>query len=108
MEHTALTQLENVSNLPCVLRAVALPDLHAGKSPVGIAVETQGVFYPHLIGNDIGCGMSLFETYCAMRKFKQERFVTRLNHIRALEDLPCGNPCPEEAHHLVIARAGRT
>jgi len=97
MEHTALTQLENVSNLPGVVRAVGLPDLHAGKSPVGIAVETQGILYPHLIGNDIGCGMGLFGVSCTKRKFKQERFVTRLNNIRALEDLPCTNPFPEES-----------
>ena len=97
MEHTALTQLENVSNLPGVVRVVGLPDLHAGKSPVGIAAETEGILYPHLIGNDIGCGMGLFETNCSMRKFKQERFVTKLNHIRALEDLPCTNPYPEES-----------
>lgn len=95
MEHTALTQLESVSNLPGVVRAVGLPDLHAGKSPVGITVESEGVLYPHLIGNDIGCGMGLFETNCSLRKFKQERFVTKLNHIRALEDLPCSNPYPE-------------
>ena len=97
MEHTALTQLENVSNLPGVIRAVGLPDLHAGKSPVGIVVETNDIIYPHLIGSDIGCGMGLFETNCSLRKFKQERFVTRLNHIRALEDLPCENPFPEES-----------
>ena len=97
MEHTALTQLENVSNLAGVVRAVGLPDLHAGKNPVGIAIETEGVLYPHLIGNDIGCGMGLFETNCAMRKFKQDRFVSRLNNIRALEDLPCENPFPEES-----------
>ena len=97
MEHTALTQLENVSSLPGVTRTVGLPDLHAGKSPVGIAVKTEGVLYPHLIGNDIGCGMGLFETNCTMRKFKQDRFVTKLNNIRALEDLPCENPFPEES-----------
>ena len=97
MEHTAITQLENVSNLSGVVRAVGLPDLHAGKSPIGIAVETQGRFYPHLIGNDIGCGMGLYETNCTLRRFKQERFVTRLNHIRALEDLPTANPYPEES-----------
>lgn len=97
MEHTALTQLENVASLPGVIRAVGLPDLHAGKSPIGIAVETEGVFYPHLIGNDIGCGMGLFATNALLRKYKQERFLTRLNHIRALEDLPTTNPYPEES-----------
>ena len=97
MEHTAIRQLTDVSNLTGVTRAVGLPDLHAGKHPVGIAVETDGILYPHLIGNDIGCGMGLFETNCAIKKYKQDRFVTKLNHIRALEDLPCENPYPEES-----------
>lgn len=97
MEHTAIRQLETVGMLSGVVRAVGLPDLHAGKNPVGIAVETVGVIYPHLIGNDIGCGMGLFETNCPQKKFKQNRFATRLNHIRALEDLPTANPYFEES-----------
>jgi len=96
IESTALSQLSAVSNLPCVTRTVGLPDLHAGKSPVGIAAETMGIIYPHLIGNDIGCGMSLFETHCPLRKFKQERYVQRLNHIRALADIPSPSPYPED------------
>lgn len=97
MEQTAINQLDQVAALPGVLRAVGLPDLHAGKSPIGIAVETEGRVYPHLIGNDIGCGMGLFSTGIGLRRYKQERFVTRLNHIRALEDLPTENPYPEES-----------
>ena len=96
MESTALSQLSAVASLSGVTQAVGLPDLHAGKSPVGIAVEAQGILYPHLIGNDIGCGMSLFETHCPLRKYKQERFVQRLNNIRALEDIPVHNPYPED------------
>jgi release factor H-coupled RctB family protein len=95
IEHTATAQLEKVAELGGVIKAVGLPDLHAGKIPVGIAVQTEGIVYPHLIGGDIGCGMGLFETSCALRKFKQERFVTKLNHIRALEDIPTNNPYQE-------------
>jgi release factor H-coupled RctB family protein len=97
IEHTAKTQLEHVSNLPGVVRAVGLPDLHAGKNPVGIAVETDDILYPHLIGNDIGCGMGLFETPIALKKYKQEKMVSRLNHIRALEDVVAENPFDEES-----------
>lgn len=79
------------------MRAVGLPDLHAGKTPVGIAVETEGRIYPRLIGNDIGCGMGLFQTNCALCKYKQDKFVTKLNHIRALEDIPTENPYEEES-----------
>jgi release factor H-coupled RctB family protein len=97
MEHTALSQLDAVSMLPGVIRAVGLPDLHAGKTPVGIAVESQGRIYPYLVGNDIGCGMGFFETHVSLRKYKQDKFVSRLNHIRALEDIPAENPYPEES-----------
>ena len=41
---------------------VGLPDLHPGKTPVGAVVITENVIYPHLIDNDIGCGMSMFMT----------------------------------------------
>lgn len=97
MEHTAVAQLEKIAALHGVIKAVGLPDLHAGTMPVGLAVQTQGIIYPHLIGGDIGCGMGLFETNCALRKFKQDRFVTKLNHIRALEDIPTNNPYQEQS-----------
>ena len=97
MEHTAITQLKTIAQLQGVIRAIGLPDLHPGQIPVGMVVETQKRLYPHLIGNDIGCGMELFETNCTLRKFKQNRFVTKLNHIRALEDLPTQNPYLEES-----------
>ncbi|WP_227822739.1 RtcB family protein [Clostridioides sp. ZZV14-6345] len=52
-----------MSNLDGILRVVGLPDLHAGKIPVGLAVETRNIIYPHIIGNDIGCGITLFNFY---------------------------------------------
>ena len=62
VEQAAKDQLAGVSRLPGVVKTVGLPDLHPGKTPVGMAGLSQGLFYPHLIGNDIGCGMSLFST----------------------------------------------
>ena len=36
------------------------PDFHPGlPAPVGVVLEAQGFVLPHMIGNDIGCGMSL-------------------------------------------------
>ena len=61
-----------------------------------MAVLSQGLFYPHLIGNDIGCGMSLFSTGVRRARFKVERCVTRLNSIRELSDVPSGNPYEED------------
>lgn len=96
IEQAAKDQLRGVSKLPGVMRTVGLPDLHPGKSPVGIAVLSQGRFYPHLIGNDIGCGMSLFDTGVKLKKFRQDKWVTRLNYVRELRDIKTSNPYDEE------------
>jgi release factor H-coupled RctB family protein len=95
IEQPAVEQLKAVAALPGVIRTVGLPDLHPGKTPVGVAIETDGVVYPHIIGNDIGCGMGLFETNCRVKKFKQDRFFKKLNDIKSLRDLPAENPFPE-------------
>ena len=97
IEQAAKDQLRGVANLPGVERVVGLPDLHPGKTPVGMAVLSKGRFYPHLIGNDIGCGMSLFATGVKKKKFRMEQWVTRLNSIRELSDLLTVNPYEEES-----------
>lgn len=106
MEHTALQQLDAVAQLPGVTRVVALPDLHAGVTPIGITVETEGVIYPYLIGGDIGCAMSLYGTGVPLRRFKQERFVTRLNRIQSLEGIPAPNLLQEQSPMLHLGTIG--
>ncbi|MBS6951856.1 MAG: RNA ligase RtcB family protein [Enterocloster asparagiformis] len=96
VEQAAKDQLAGVSRLAGVVRTVGLPDLHPGKTPVGMAVLSRERFYPHLIGNDIGCGMSLFSTGTRRKRFKTERCVTRLNSIRELGDILWENPYEEE------------
>lgn len=95
IEHTAIMQFNALSELNGVVKAVGLPDLHAGKSPIGVAVVTEGVIYPHIIGNDIGCGIGLFKTGIDRKKFKMDRWVTKLNHIRELGDIETVNPYEE-------------
>ncbi len=97
IEHTAVTQLNALAELDGVIQAVGLPDLHAGKSPIGVAVETKKVIYPHIIGNDIGCGMGLFKTGIQKKKFKIDYWVTKLNYIRELADLETINPYKEQS-----------
>lgn len=95
IEHTAVMQLNKLAQLNGVVKAVGLPDLHAGKSPIGVAVITKDIIYPHIIGSDIGCGMALFKTGIDKKKFKMDRWVSRLNHIRELGDLETINPYEE-------------
>ena len=95
LEYTAITQLDALANLDNAIQVVGLPDLHAGKTPIGLALVTENKIYPHIIGNDIGCGMSLYSTDIEKRKLKLDRWVMRLNHIRKLADIETINPYDE-------------
>jgi len=80
VEGEAIRQLEAASRLPGMRSAIGLPDLHPGKgAPVGAAFASEGLFYPFLVGNDIGCGMGLWELELHTRKAKPERWAARLD-----------------------------
>lgn len=87
IEGEALRQLEMTANLPGMRRAVGLPDLHPGKGiPIGAAFLSAGVLYPHLVGNDIGCGMGLWQTEIASSKFKLDKSVKKLTGFEEVWD----------------------
>ena len=88
MEGNAINQAHEVAKLDGVQRVVAMPDLHVGKTPVGVVTVTAGRIYPHLIGTDIGCGMSIFSTGIETKKVKIDRWVSRLNTIKTLSVVP--------------------
>lgn len=96
IEYNAITQFKNISQLDGVVESVALPDLHAGiKSPIGIVLKTYKKIYPHIIGNDIGCGMGLFKTEISLKQYNQKRFINKLNNINNLCDIETINPYDE-------------
>ncbi len=79
IEGEALRQLEHTAALPGMRAAVGMPDLHPGRgNPVGAAFASVGVFYPHLVGSDIGCGMALFALDRPRHKAKRDKIVQRL------------------------------
>ena len=82
IEQQAVDQLHATAALPGIARAVGLPDLHAGRGiPVGAAFWSSSHAYPHLIGNDIGCGMALWQTDMAAAKFKLDKAVRKLTDL---------------------------
>ncbi len=86
VESEAIEQLKLVSELEGVQQAIGLPDIHSG--PVGVTIATQKIIYPHLIGNDVGCGMALFQTDLKKSKIKRDKWVRKLS---GLEDSYDGN-----------------
>lgn len=96
LEQAAVNQLNHISTLPGVVKAVGLPDLHPGKPPVGAAIVTEGIIYPHLIGNDIGCGMAMFMTDIEKKKLKLERLIKKVEGLGNLREISLPEPEYEE------------
>ena len=84
LEGNAVRQLETTARLPAMRRVAGMPDLHAGRGyPIGAAFFSVGRFYPALIGGDIGCGMTFWQTDISAAKTKPAKLAKRLGSIDA-------------------------
>jgi release factor H-coupled RctB family protein len=79
IEGNAIQQLDKVAELEGVKSVVGLPDLHSG--PVGMAMASAGILYPHLAGNDVGCGLGLWQTDVLARKAKRDKWAKKLSGL---------------------------
>nr|WP_321444663.1 RNA ligase RtcB family protein [uncultured Cohaesibacter sp.] len=99
IEGTAEDQLRLVSAMDGVEHVAAFPDLHPGKfGPVGCAILSSRL-YPHLIGNDIGCGMSLYALDLPAHAIKLDKAS------KNLRQLPCPASEEEKEHYSVRLEA---
>jgi release factor H-coupled RctB family protein len=87
IESNAVDQLKKIATLKGIIKAVGLPDLHVGKTPVGASYMTEDIIYPHIIGNDIGCGIGLFSTGIKKSKFKIDKTMKKLEKLSSLENI---------------------
>ena len=87
IESIAIDQLRSISQLSGVLEAVGMPDLHAGKTPNGAVYLTQDILYPHIIGNDIGCGIALFDTSLKAHRFNVQKTKKQFDQYDQLSDI---------------------
>ena len=82
LEDAALQQAKTTSQLPGMQRMVGLPDLHPGRGyPVGAAFFSSGRFYPALVGNDIGCGMALWQTDILVGKARLDKLDKQIGNL---------------------------
>lgn len=77
MESNAITQLKSISNFNGMRKIFGMPDLHPGKIPVGVSFITEDILYPHIIGSDIGCGMSFFSTSINKNKINFDKLIKK-------------------------------
>lgn len=82
IESKAIQQLQITANLPNMVSVVGMPDLHPGRGyPIGAAFFSAKRFYPALVGNDIGCGMSLFQTDIKRTKVNLDKLEKQLSEM---------------------------
>lgn len=87
MEDAALAQLLTTSQLEGMRRVAGMPDLHPGRGyPVGAAFFSVGRFYPALVGNDIGCGMALWQTDLKAASVSLDKLDRRVGNIDGAMD----------------------
>ena len=90
IDSRSIETLENITKFKGVKKVVGLPDLSVGRVPNGMAVLVEDRIYPHLIGGDIGCGMSLFQSSVKKSKLKVDKFEKRLKKIDTLDEVSLG------------------
>ncbi|KAF1050715.1 MAG: RNA-splicing ligase RtcB [Stenotrophomonas maltophilia] len=82
IEGNAIQQLETTARLPGMHQVAGMPDLHPGRGyPIGAAFFSCGRLYPALVGNDIGCGMALWQTDLALAKLNLDKLEKRLGNL---------------------------
>ncbi|MBB1507446.1 RNA ligase RtcB family protein [Pseudoalteromonas sp. SG41-1] len=82
IEGLAIQQLIKTSELNGMQRVAGMPDLHPGRGyPIGAAFFTTNKIYPALVGNDIGCGMALWQTTAKVAKVNLDKLAKKFTHI---------------------------
>jgi len=82
MDDAAIAQLVTTSQLEGMQRVAGMPDLHPGRGyPVGAAFFSSNKFYPALVGNDIGCGMALWQTELRASAVQLDKLEKRVGNI---------------------------
>lgn len=82
IEGLALQQLIKTSELVGMQRVAGMPDLHPGRGyPIGAAFFTTNKIYPALVGNDIGCGMALWQTSAKVSKVNLDKLAKKFEHV---------------------------
>ncbi len=82
IEGLAIQQLLKTSQLTDMSYVAGMPDLHPGRGyPIGAAFFTTRKIYPALVGNDIGCGMSLWQTSAKVSKVNLDKLAKKFIHI---------------------------
>lgn len=103
IEDKALQQLHTTAQLPGMRQVVGMPDLHPGRGyPVGAAFFSTEVIYPALVGNDIGCGMALWQTDLSSKRLNLDKLEKKIGNI----DRPLDEHWDQDLAQLALPASG--
>ncbi|MGF1704502.1 RNA ligase RtcB family protein [Enterovibrio baiacu] len=84
IEGLAIQQLIKTSELAGMIAVAGMPDLHPGRGyPIGAAFFSDTKVYPALVGNDIGCGMALWQSSLNLSKVNVDKLAKKLQHVES-------------------------
>jgi release factor H-coupled RctB family protein len=84
IDDVAIQQLLKTSELKHMDSVAGMPDLHPGRGyPIGAAFFSYKQMYPALVGNDIGCGMSFWQTHTKISKININKWSKKLKTIES-------------------------
>lgn len=108
IDHSAIQQLLNISNLPIVHPHVAaMPDVHSGiGATVGSVIPTRGAIIPAAVGVDIGCGMNAVRTTLTASQLPDNLARVR-SAIEAMVPVGFEQHAYDKVRGSAHARAGR-
>ncbi|MEZ9524712.1 RNA ligase RtcB family protein [Enterovibrio norvegicus] len=87
IEGLATQQLIKTSELSGMIAVAGMPDLHPGRGyPIGAAFLSDTKVYPALVGNDIGCGMALWQSSLNVAKANVDKLAKKLRHVESALD----------------------
>ncbi len=107
VEGLAIQQLIKTSELACMQHVAGMPDLHPGRGyPIGAAFFAVNRIYPALVGNDIGCGMSLWQSSLKLSKVKLDKMANKFKQIEQPLDETWAQTIAERKREKSIAITG--
>lgn len=96
VEEAALAQIRFLADYPAFegSRIRIMPDVHPGKvGTIGFTATVTGKVMPSVVGNDIGCGMTL-------ARLKQKRVEFQKLDVVIREAVPSGSKCRKTPHRF--------
>lgn len=93
LDDTARSQIQSALAEESVISAALMPDAHGGYTvPIGSVIVTEDTIYPSFVGNDIGCGVAMYELSASLT-----------DHLQSIRDAIVGNvPVGDKGHQLKV------